>query len=97
MRTKTWMAGTSPAMTWRGRALALALVLSFTLSLAWIATAAAQSKPPRPQIPNSAMPGREREQILDKFPPPKTKTPPVISVYDAGKPKKKPKRKKRPQ
>jgi hypothetical protein len=41
------------------------LTAAWALLVSSVALAAAQS---RPQIPNSALPGRERQQLMDQFP-----------------------------
>jgi hypothetical protein len=54
----------------------------------------AQTRAPRPAIPNSAMPGREREQLLDKFPEPKSTTGQPAVMPREVQPKPKPRKKK---
>jgi hypothetical protein len=59
------------------------VLLLATPSLAWAA--------PRPQVPASALPGRERQQLIEPFPQPKRSDPAIITPKKT-KPAKKPKR-----
>jgi hypothetical protein len=61
----------------------LLLLLLAAPSLAWTA--------PRPNVPSSALPGRERQQLVDPFPKPR-QIDPGPTTPKKTKPAKKPKR-----
>ena len=69
----------------------LAALLMFLVAFA---AAEAQTRP-RPQIPSSELPGRERDRFIDKFPEPRATKKPLAVMPDTSELKARPKKKRR--